>query len=193
MKLTKEQLAGELERPAVFLRHYGRLYEVTAVTTDTSEANAHMSENKGEGLLREYGAFCFIARMDDKGQDVSPYDGKRDGPWMMHLGYEVNQSDGHKGRDIGTHGLAHATVLGCNAEPPKTRDGRAAHMVTALNSYDDLTAAARRLVALLDQASPSDLAEAARALDDLSTGNAGTSHRRRIARELAPVFHKLRK
>ena len=128
MKITHAQIARKLTRPEMFLRHYGLLYSVTAITTDMDEANAHMLANPGEGLLAEHEGFCFIAKLADKGSEPRPL------------------SD-----------LAH------------------------------------ELVREMDNASPSEITDAARMLDDLSCGFDGPASARLIARLLASVFHKRRK
>ena len=72
MKITNAQIAGELSRPEMFLRVYGRLLSITALTTNADEANAHMLANEGESLLGEHAGFCFIARHADKGTEPCP-------------------------------------------------------------------------------------------------------------------------
>ncbi len=129
MKLTNAQLAGHLARPEIFLRHYGLLMSVTAITTDVNEANAHSAEHGlSEGVLAEYGGFVFLADMKDTGREPGP---------LLDL--------------------------------------------------------ARELVRALDNATPGEITDAARMLDELGCGFAGKATERLIARKLAPVFHKFRK
>lgn len=72
MKITHQQIAGKLSRPEIFLRVYGSLFSVTAITTSMDEANVHMTANPDEGLLAEHGRFCFIAKLADKGHEPRP-------------------------------------------------------------------------------------------------------------------------
>jgi hypothetical protein len=53
----------------LYIQHYNLLYLVTAVALTMDEANAHMAEHPGEGLLCVVEPFHFIAKKTDKGRD----------------------------------------------------------------------------------------------------------------------------
>jgi hypothetical protein len=70
MKITSAEIGKELSRPEVYLRHYGKLYRITALATTHEEANSHMEANEGEGLLAHLGGFCFVAKDSDDGVEL---------------------------------------------------------------------------------------------------------------------------
>ena len=51
----------------LFIHSMGKRLCVTAIFTDTEQANAHMGRNDGDAVIAEFGPFILLANKHDRG------------------------------------------------------------------------------------------------------------------------------